>query len=158
MKKLSTVLIAKDTETLLKRNEREQESKEDNDAWHILHQFKKIIDEHHSKLSKYIEDFSFRINEVVEAPPVPNEEAIPYLLLCDCILDICSKSTAELRSIYASWIMDNKYHQAILMTLFRLMPSDVLKNPDAKLIIGQTMFARMEWRHISSKFYLFYFI
>lgn len=72
---------------------------------------------------------------------MPRSIALPFLLLWDCVLDICSKASAELRSIYAAYLTaaDAPHVQRMLVTLFRLMPVELLRNQDARHI-GQTYF------------------
>lgn len=41
--------------------------------------------------------------------------------------------------------------QVLLPALFKLMPNEILKNPDSGAIYGQTMFAKLEWNQIKSK-------
>lgn len=36
-------------------------------------------------------------------------DAIPYLLLWDCIIFVCSKASHNLRPIYTKWLIDNHY-------------------------------------------------
>lgn len=82
---------------------------------------------------------------------IPSNLSTPFLLLCSCILDICSKTTPEIRSIYASFLSDGKYEQTMLTTFFYLMPNEILRNPDSKHI-APIFFSSLNWDNLNGKF------
>lgn len=84
-----------------------------------------------------------------ELSEVPRENSIPFLLLWDCVLTVCEKSSSELLSIYASYIAGKKYDNLLLSTIFRLMPIEVLKNQESKAT-GTVYFTPLSWSTIAS--------
>lgn len=157
LRKLSAGLIQRDLEQLQRRNEtaelQQKNSEEVDDSWHLLQRFKIKVDEFLPALSDFVTEFNYKINETDVVPAVEQlgkDRSVACLLLWDCILEICAKSPSELRSIYASWITRNHYEQVLLPALFKLMPNEILKNPDSGAIYGQTMFAKLEWNQIKS--------
>lgn len=152
IKRLAKGLISQDVDQLNKRNELEMQGKKDklSGPWHLLHKFEKTIKQLNDALQPYVDEFSFKTTELDDLIDVPIEISIPYLLLWDCILDICSKSSAELRSTYASYITDNKFDQSMLNSLFRLMPAEILRNQDSKHI-GLPFFSPLTWEQICGK-------
>lgn len=179
IQKLTSGLIGQDLELLNRRNEQSERhyrhlTEEDEEgrieSWHILAKFNVSLSEAHEQLKTYIEDFSLKITELESATPIPSTVAVPYLLLWECILNICAQSTSELRSIYAKWITKNQYElvswaiqiffiyfnnnlinltiQILMPTLFKLMPYEILKNPESGFVYGQALFSNLEWKSI----------
>lgn len=153
LKRLILNLISKDLRTWLTLNdEMENRNKDDDDSknWHLLNKFTETVDLYHKLISKYVADFNFILsNDYVE--DIDSQITIPYFLTWDIILNICAASSSEMRSIYASWIVVNKYEQIFLPFLFRVMPTDIIRFPDTKLVYGQTMFAPIDWEKIRGK-------
>lgn len=149
LKRLAKGLIAQDIDQLNKRNELEMQGKKDKltGRWHSLHKFEPFIQQLNDVMQPYVDEFSFKTNELDDLIDVPIEISIPHLLLWDCVLDICSKSSSELRSTYASYITDSKFDQSMLNSLFRLMPAEILRNQDSKHI-GTAFFAPLTWEQI----------
>ncbi|XP_062543910.1 E3 ubiquitin-protein ligase listerin [Armigeres subalbatus] len=157
LRKLSDGLIQRDLEQLLRRNEtaeQQQKNSEDvDDSWHLLQRFKVKVDEFQPAMTEFVANFNYKINEIEDGPAfeqLGGDRTAAFLLVWDCILGICAKSPSELRSIYASWITRNHYEQVLLPVLFKLMPNEILKNPDSGAVYGQTMFARLEWSQIKN--------
>lgn len=94
---------------------------------------------------------SFKSTELENLADIPENIAFSYLLLWNSILNFCSKAPAELRSVYAKWItvygfqdVSNKFTilclrkknlkilflQVFLISLFKLMPREMIRNPD----------------------------
>lgn len=94
---------------------------------------------------------SFKSAELDDFSDIPNDKSIPFLLLWDCILHVCEKAIPELRSTYAAHLAEGKHDQALLNLLFRLMPSEILRNQDSK-IAGSLFFAPLPWSHITGMF------
>lgn len=153
LKRLAKGLIAQDVDEMHKRNELEMQGKKDKLAgrWHLLHKFESFIQQINDVIQPYVEEFNFKTNELDDLNDVPIELSIPHLLLWDCILEICSKSSSELRSTYASYITDSKFDQTMLSSLFRLMPAEILRNQDSKHI-GSAFFAPLTWEQISGTY------
>lgn len=160
VKKLSHGLIEKDVVSLNKQQaEIELKNcgqKEENGEKHVLHKFEKYILAHNAAILEYTNEFSFKQLDLDGLSDVPNCVSIPFLLLWECILDICSKTTSELRSTYAAYLNEMKLVQPMLITLFRLMPAEVLRNPDAKHI-GQVYFAPLQASQICGMFIQLFF-
>lgn len=78
---------------------------------------------------------------------IPTHESMSFLFLWHCILDICKEASAETRSTYASFLTDAQFDVTMLQMLFRLMPDDVLRNPDNKSA-GTAFFTAPSWQTI----------
>lgn len=130
----------------------ENRNKDDDDIqknWHLLNKFTETVDYQNNLISLFIKDFNFILSDE-NYESVDRQITLPYFLTWDCILNVCAESSSEMRSIYASWIVEHKYDQTLLVFLFRVMPTDVIRFPDSKLVYGQTMFAPLEWKQIKS--------
>ncbi|XP_058458780.1 E3 ubiquitin-protein ligase listerin [Malaya genurostris] len=157
IQKLTTGLIQRDLEYLQRSYEhaeqQQKNSDESSDTWHLLYRFKNTLDEFLPSLSELVTEFNNKITETDEASGVRRlgkQTTLSFLLVWDSILGICAKAPPELRSIYASWITTNHYEQVLLPVLFKLMPPEILKNPDSGAVYGQTMFDRLEWNQIKN--------
>uniref|UniRef100_W4VS17 E3 ubiquitin-protein ligase listerin n=1 Tax=Corethrella appendiculata TaxID=1370023 RepID=W4VS17_9DIPT len=176
IKKITPGLIKEDFENLTKRNNeattttyKNQENAsetEEIDAWHFLHKFNENLLGYSEAIGNFIENFNFKIQQQYDfsvestsssvgatgttITSLPQNTAISYLLLWDCIVNICSLAPPELRSIYASWITSNHFEQILLPALFKMMPPEILKNPDSGLVYGQTMFSNLDWTSIKN--------
>uniref|UniRef100_A0A2M4A8L3 E3 ubiquitin-protein ligase listerin n=1 Tax=Anopheles triannulatus TaxID=58253 RepID=A0A2M4A8L3_9DIPT len=164
LKSLTVGLIQRDLDQLLKRAESpEQHQKgeeEPEESWHLLQRFKQVLDQYEDLLRDFVVDFNYKATEVdsnanksVEAGNQTKENrsrCLSFLLLWDCIIGICAKAPSELRSIYALWISRHKYEHLLLPTLFKLMPQEVLRNPDSCAVYGQAMFSSLEWNQIKN--------
>ncbi|KAJ6644213.1 E3 ubiquitin-protein ligase listerin [Pseudolycoriella hygida] len=147
LKRLAKGLVARDVDQLNKRNELEMQGKGNKlvGEWHLLHKFAKHIQVRNGLMQLF--EFSFKTNDLDDLDDVPIDMSIPFLLLWDCILDICSKSSSELRSTYAAYITESKFVQSMLNSLFRLMPVEILKNQDIQQI-GSMYFTPLSWEEI----------
>uniref|UniRef100_A0A182YKS9 E3 ubiquitin-protein ligase listerin n=1 Tax=Anopheles stephensi TaxID=30069 RepID=A0A182YKS9_ANOST len=164
LKSLSVGLVQRDQEQLLKRsdaNEQQQQSGEqpDDDDWHLLQRFRLQLDQYHDDLlADFVTDFHYKPADVETTLSAAEREkqravrshCLSYLLLWDCILGICAKASSELRSIYTSWIARNEFEELLLPVLFKLMPPELLRNPDSCAVYGQAMFSSMEWNQIKN--------
>lgn len=152
IKRLAKGLISQDVDQLNKRNELEMQGKKDklSSQWHLLHKFEKYIQQRNDALQPYMDEFSFKATELDDLNDIPIDISIPHLLLWDCILDICAKSSSELRSTYASYITDTKFDNSMLNSLFRIMPAEILRNQDSKHI-GLAYFSPLTWDQICGK-------
>lgn len=71
------------------------------------------------------------------------------MLLWHCVLEICNGAPAELRSIYASYLIEERFEQTLLQMLFRMMPTDVLRNQEVKST-GSAYFSPIEFHEIAN--------
>lgn len=78
---------------------------------------------------------------------IPTEQSIPFMLLWHCVLHICDGASSELRSTYASYLVEEKFDQTFLEMLFRMMPADVLRNQEVKAT-GFAYFLPITWQEI----------
>uniref|UniRef100_A0A182LWT0 E3 ubiquitin-protein ligase listerin n=1 Tax=Anopheles culicifacies TaxID=139723 RepID=A0A182LWT0_9DIPT len=162
LKSLSIGLVQRDQEQLLKRSEasdaHQESGEEPDDNWHLLNRFKLQLDEYHHLLHDFVTDFNYKPTDtettLTLAESAKQQEirshCLSYLLLWDCILGICAKAPSELRSIYTSWISRNEFEELLLPVLFKLMPQEILRNPDSCAVYGQAMFSNMEWNQIKN--------
>ncbi|XP_049297618.1 E3 ubiquitin-protein ligase listerin [Anopheles funestus] len=162
LKSLSIGLVQRDQEQLLKRSEasehHQESGEEPDDNWHLLRRFKLQLDEYHHLLNEYVTDFSYKPTDTEATLSLAESEkqqeirshCLSYLLLWDCILGICAKASSELRSIYTSWISRNEFEELLLPVLFKLMPQEILRNPDSCAVYGQAMFSNLEWNQIKN--------
>uniref|UniRef100_A0A182IKK9 E3 ubiquitin-protein ligase listerin n=1 Tax=Anopheles atroparvus TaxID=41427 RepID=A0A182IKK9_ANOAO len=167
LKSLSIGLIQRDLDQLLKRTESsEQQQKggeEPEDSWHLLQRFKPDLDQYEHLLGEFVSDYTYKATETDTASSPSSfktvdddklqdtrSRCLSFLLLWDCILGICAKAPSELRSIYASWISRNKFEHLLLPVLFKLMPQEILRNPDSCAVYGQAMFSSLEWSQIKN--------
>lgn len=93
--------------------------------------------------------YSFRTNDLESLSDIPREISVPFLLLWDCVIEICAQSGSEIRSIYASFLTESQLVQSMLVSLFRLMPVEILRNQDAKH--GQTYFVALTDSQVAGK-------
>lgn len=93
---------------------------------------------------------SFKSNELDDLSDVPRDISIPFLLLWDCIIEVCAKSGSEIRSTYAAFLTETQFVQTLLVTLFRLMPVEILRSQDAKYV-GQPYFVPLQDSQIMGK-------
>uniref|UniRef100_A0A182NK38 E3 ubiquitin-protein ligase listerin n=1 Tax=Anopheles dirus TaxID=7168 RepID=A0A182NK38_9DIPT len=168
LKSLSVGLIQRDLDQLLKRSDSSEQQQQQQkggeqqpeDSWHLLHRFELELDRYQDLLGTFVADFNYKPTDATDAAAREAAEqeslqeirshCLSYLLLWDCILSICAKAPAELRSIYASWISRNNLDQLLLPVLFKLMPQEILRNPDSCAVYGQAMFSSMEWSQIKN--------
>ncbi|XP_053675958.1 E3 ubiquitin-protein ligase listerin [Anopheles nili] len=162
LKSLSVGLIQRDLEQLLKRSESSDQqqkcAEEPEESWHLLQRFKHQLDQYQELLGGCIADFNYKPLDADSPLKLADNDnlqetrshCLSFLLLWDCILGICAKAPSELRSIYAFWISGNKFEQLLLPILFKLMPQEILRNPDSCAVYGQAMFSSLEWSQIKN--------
>lgn len=90
---------------------------------------------------------SFKLTELDDLSVISRHGSMSFLLLWHCILDICREASAEMRSTYAAFLTDAQLDVTMLQMLFRLMPDDVLRNPDNKSA-GAAFFTPPTWHAI----------
>lgn len=117
VKQLTAGLIKIDMEALVQRNSDDFMGKMDDDEdmansqWHVLETFKETLKNYQEVIRMFIEDFTFKVNEMDDLTSISANVAFSYLLLWDCILNFCSQAPAELRSIYAKWITVHQFEE-----------------------------------------------
>lgn len=145
-KKLVPGLIEIDKEALAKKSDSDQVN-----HWHCLEfYFTAILDSEFGSVNDLLADFSFKPTDEV-AGNVPRNQTVAYLLLWDCMLNICSNSTPELRSIYANWITKSGRDQTVLKMIFKLLPDDVIKNFETKSPKTEQIFRSIDNLDLSGK-------
>lgn len=152
LRNMTPELLGLDLALLQKRNESIEAQQDDDDTpttWHILHKFLNKIGILGAGVEAFIEGFSFKVEE--EERDEICAETIPYLLVWDTILYVCSKAPAELRSVYTQWISRHNFETVLLPFLFKLLPKEVLKNADSCMALGLSVFAPLEWKSVASK-------
>lgn len=65
--------------------------------------------------------FSFKLTELDDVVDIPCERSIPFMLLWHCVLPICNAASSEPRSIYAKYLLEEKFDQTLSQILFRMM-------------------------------------
>ncbi|XP_055909691.1 E3 ubiquitin-protein ligase listerin [Eupeodes corollae] len=113
--------------------------------WHFLSRFKEHLELYEAAIVKYLDEFSFKLTELSDLKPIDRDEALSYLFLWDCVLHVCANAPVELRSVYTSWLTENKFDQKFLHFLFRAMPVEILKNHDSKLMNNE-LFKYVNWK------------
>ncbi|KAL7037401.1 hypothetical protein ACKWTF_009198 [Chironomus riparius] len=154
IRQLTDGFLKFDLDTLNKKSSEEYNESEDDEEnlenfrWHILESFRDTLESYQEIMKDLSEDFSFKANDMEDDIKIPSEVALPYLLLWHCILNFCSKARPELRTVYARWISMNKYEEVFLFSLFKMMPREILKNPDISTKLGHTAFSTLDWKDI----------
>lgn len=93
--------------------------------------------------------YSFKSTELDDFSEIPTEKSTPFMLLVHCILEICNAAPSELRSIYAAYLIEERFEHTFLQMLFRMMPADVLRNQEIKAT-GSAYFLPIEWHEIAN--------
>ncbi|XP_063699534.1 E3 ubiquitin-protein ligase listerin [Culicoides brevitarsis] len=151
LRTMTPELISIDLALLQKRNDSFEAAKEDDDTpttWHVLHKFLSKIEILGAGVEAFIADFSFKVDEEDSEETCP--ETVPYLLVWQTILYVCSKAPAELRSVYTHWISRNHFETTLLPFVFKLLPREVLKNPDSSMVLGTSVFAPLTWEAVAN--------
>nr|NP_730427.1 listerin E3 ubiquitin protein ligase 1 [Drosophila melanogaster]Q9VW09.2 RecName: Full=E3 ubiquitin-protein ligase listerin; AltName: Full=Listerin E3 ubiquitin protein ligase 1; AltName: Full=RING-type E3 ubiquitin transferase listerin [Drosophila melanogaster]AAF49146.2 listerin E3 ubiquitin protein ligase 1 [Drosophila melanogaster] len=132
LRQLTPHFVADDIEL----NEKQSESLDASTTickWHFLNRFEDYLTRYDALITKYLEEFTFKLSELDDLEPIDRHNALSYLFLWDCIINACAKSPVALRAVYTNWLNDNKYEENFLHFLFRAMPVDILKNHGAKV-------------------------
>lgn len=95
-------------------------------------------------------NFSFKLNELDDCSEIPEEKSISFLMIWHCILNICESAPSEIRSLYASYLKEQRFDETCFQMLFRMMPAEILRNQDLKLT-GNSYFAPLPWKSIIEK-------
>ncbi|XP_055844487.1 E3 ubiquitin-protein ligase listerin [Episyrphus balteatus] len=118
--------------------------------WHFLSRFQEHMEIYEAAIIKYLDEFTFKLTELPEMKPIDREEGLSYLFLWDCVIYVCANAPVELRSVYTSWLTENKFDQKFLHFLFRAMPVEILKNHDSKLMNNE-LFKDVNWKKTKSE-------
>ncbi|KAM7355402.1 E3 ubiquitin-protein ligase listerin [Cochliomyia hominivorax] len=147
MRQLTPYFVADDIEVYDKKSEQIDKDEHKNIKWHFLNRFEDYIGRYDMPIQKYIKEFSFKLTEISEMKKIERHEALSYLMLWDCIIYACAKSPVALRSVYTSWLHENKYEENLLHFLFRAMPAEILKNHSTKQL-NNDIFKGLTWLQI----------
>ncbi|CAD7003345.1 unnamed protein product [Ceratitis capitata] len=117
---------------------------------HFLQLFESFIISQQPYVDKYLLEFSFKITEIDEFSKIDREKAFTYLLMWDCIIHACVKSPLAMRTIYTSWLYENKFFEKFLHFVIRLMPIEILKNHDNKFLPSE-IFNILSWEKLNDE-------
>ncbi|XP_055373433.1 E3 ubiquitin-protein ligase listerin [Condylostylus longicornis] len=134
LKGISVYVMKDDLKELERNNESFNAVKKSNEDYHFLKRFEPFVEKYGQRVEKYINEFSFKLTELQDLKPIEKDSALTYFYLWDCIIYIFSKAPVELKSLYATWITNNKYEELLLNFIFRAMPIEILKNHDQKTV------------------------
>ncbi|XP_034103440.1 E3 ubiquitin-protein ligase listerin isoform X1 [Drosophila albomicans] len=132
LRQLTSHFVADDIMVNDKQNDNLEAACSTISKWHFLNRFEDYLTRYDTLMHKYLEEFSFKLAELEDLEPIDRHDAFSYLLIWDCIINVCAKSPVALRSVYTSWLHENHYEENFLHFLFRAMPVDILKNHSAK--------------------------
>jgi len=82
--------------------------------WHFLNRFEDYLTRYDGLMRKYLDEFSFKLTELEDLEPIDRHDAFSYLLIWDCIINACAKSPVALRSVYTSWLNENRYEEVTI--------------------------------------------
>uniref|UniRef100_A0A1A9X109 E3 ubiquitin-protein ligase listerin n=1 Tax=Glossina brevipalpis TaxID=37001 RepID=A0A1A9X109_9MUSC len=139
--------VADDTETLDHRSEQFEKDQTNVINWHFLNRFEDYLGRYDMAIQKYLKEFSFKLTEITEMEIVDRHETFSYLMIWNCIVFACAKAPVALRSVYTSWLHENKYEENLLHFLFRAMPVEILKNHSRKQMNNE-IFKGLSWSQI----------
>ncbi|XP_073835872.1 E3 ubiquitin-protein ligase listerin-like isoform X2 [Musca autumnalis] len=147
MRNLTPYFVADDIEMYDIKSEQIDKDEHKTIKWHFLNRFEDYIGRYDMPIRKYLEEFSFKLTEISEMQAVDRHEAFSYLMLWDCIIYACAKSPVALRSVYTTFLHENKYEENLLHFLFRCMPVEILKNHSTKQL-NNDIFKGLAWSQI----------
>ncbi|XP_046806997.1 E3 ubiquitin-protein ligase listerin [Lucilia cuprina] len=147
MRQLTPHFVADDIEVYDKKSEQIDKDEHKIVKWHFLNRFEDYIGRYEMPIQKYIKEFSFKLTEIGKTATIDRHEALSYLMLWDCIIYACAKSPVALRSVYTSWLHENKYEENLLQFLFRAMPAEILRNHSTKQL-NNDIFKGLTWTQI----------
>ncbi|XP_011292059.2 E3 ubiquitin-protein ligase listerin [Musca domestica] len=147
MRNLTPYFVADDIEMYDIKSEQIDKDEHQEIKWHFLNRFEDYIGRYDGPIRKYLQEFSFKLTEISEMQPVDRHEAFSYLMLWDCIIYACAKSPVALRSVYTTFLHENKYEENLLHFLFRCMPVEILKNHSTKQL-NNDIFKGLTWSQI----------
>jgi len=110
LRQLTPHFVADDIEL----NEKQSESLDASTTickWHFLNRFEDYLTRYDALITKYLEEFTFKLSELDDLEPIDRHNALSYLFLWDCIINACAKSPVALRAVYTNWLNDNKYEE-----------------------------------------------
>ncbi|ALC44763.1 l-3-76BDr [Drosophila busckii] len=150
LRQLTPQFVADDIEVNDKQSEQLESAATSSSTisqWHFLHRFEDYLTRYDALIRTYLEEFSFKLSELDDLEPIDRHAAFSYLLIWDCIINVCAKSPVALRSVYTSWLNDNRYEENFLHFLFRAMPVDILRNHSAK-IHSNGVYKELSWSQL----------
>uniref|UniRef100_A0A1I8NVG8 E3 ubiquitin-protein ligase listerin n=1 Tax=Stomoxys calcitrans TaxID=35570 RepID=A0A1I8NVG8_STOCA len=147
MRNLTPYFVADDIEMYDIKSEQIDKDEHKSIKWHFLNRFEDYMGRYDMPIRKYLSEFSFKLTELSEMSAIDRHEALSYLMLWDCIIYACAKSPVALRSVYTTFLHENKYEENLLHFLFRCMPVEILKNHNTKQL-NNDIFKGLTWSQI----------
>ncbi|XP_075159606.1 E3 ubiquitin-protein ligase listerin [Haematobia irritans] len=147
MRKLTPYFVADDIEMYDIKSEQIDKDEHKTMKWHFLNRFEDYMGRYEMPIRKYLNEFSFKLTELTEMSSLNKHEAFSYLMLWDCIIYACANSPVALRSVYTTFLHENKYEENLLHFLFRCMPVEILKNHNTKQM-NNDIFKGLTWSQI----------
>ncbi|XP_017770844.1 PREDICTED: E3 ubiquitin-protein ligase listerin [Nicrophorus vespilloides] len=99
----------------------------------IFEQFKDLLVRTHNIVSIMLHDFKLGEDSCRVEPYTDSYTyTFGYLLIWDVLLNLCEKSSRELRFQYADWLRKEELLNSLLSSIFKLMPTDVLRYTEGK--------------------------
>lgn len=128
LRQLTPQFVADDIEVNEKQSDN-LESASTISKWHFLNRFEDYLIRYmiiilydiilyDSLIRKYLEEFSFKLTELEDLEPIDRHDAFSFLLIWDCIINVCAKSPVALRSVYTSWLNENRYEEVRVRNLY----------------------------------------
>lgn len=117
LRQLTPQFVADDIEVNEKQSDN-LESASTISKWHFLNRFEDYLTRYDALIRKYLEEFSFKLTELEDLEPIDRHDAFSFLLIWDCIINVCAKSPVALRSVYTSWLNENRYEEVRVGYMF----------------------------------------
>lgn len=111
LRQLTPHFVADDIMVNDKQNDNLESACSTISKWHFLNRFEDYLTRYDALMRKYLEEFSFKLTELEDLEHIDRHDAFSYLLIWDCIINVCAKSPVALRSVYTSWLNENRYEE-----------------------------------------------
>ncbi|XP_044263006.1 E3 ubiquitin-protein ligase listerin [Tribolium madens] len=106
-------------------------------------QFKEILLQTHTIVDGVLASFKLGEDSCQVTPFTDSYTYVyAYLLLWGVLLNMCEKSTPELRYQYADWFRNDDYFKSLLNNLFKLMPTEILHYSEGKAKAFSKLFSQ----------------
>lgn len=117
LRQLTPQFVADDIEVNEKQSDN-LESASTISKWHFLNRFEDYLTRYDALIRKYLDEFTFKLTELEDLEPIDRHDAFSYLLIWDCIINVCAKSPVALRSVYTSWLNENHYEEVRVRNMY----------------------------------------